>query len=228
MTEHQDLDEIAAALAAFQAEMPKVAKGKTAKVPTKAGGSYSYNYADLADVVEAATPLLAKNGLSFVCLPRTREDGRYELVGTLLHKSGQHLQGALPLAGVQPQEIGSSLTYMRRYLLGCLTGIVTDEDDDGQIANDAAIRQHEQQQAKQAADADARTRMYRLMDEIGLPDPASKLAFAADVVGRQLHGAADLNPTEVEKVSEALAAELDIRQSQAEQAIANEGRSESV
>jgi len=38
MTEHPNL---AAALSAFQAEMPVVPKGKTAKVPTKAGGSYS-------------------------------------------------------------------------------------------------------------------------------------------------------------------------------------------
>ena len=30
--------------------------------------------------------------------------------------------------------MGSSLTYGRRYLLGCLTGIVTDDDEDGQIA----------------------------------------------------------------------------------------------
>ena len=129
------MKELAAALAAFQAEAPTVSKGKTAKVPTKAGGSYSYTYANLADVVEAAYPLLSKHGLSFSCVPRNREVGGYELVGILLHSSGESLEGSLPLSGNTPQELGSALTYMRRYLLGAMTGLVTDDDDDGAAAS---------------------------------------------------------------------------------------------
>lgn len=128
------MKELAAALAAFQAEAPTVSKGKTAKVPTKAGGSYSYTYANLADVVEAAYPLLSKHGLSFSCVPRTTERG-YELAGILLHSSGESLEGSLPLSGNTPQELGSALTYMRRYLLGAMTGLVTDDDDDGAAAS---------------------------------------------------------------------------------------------
>jgi hypothetical protein len=33
--------------------------------------------------------------------------------------------------------VGSALTYARRYLLGCMTGIVTDDDDDGALASRA-------------------------------------------------------------------------------------------
>lgn len=128
------MKELAVALAAFQAEAPTVSKGKTAKVPTKAGGSYSYTYANLADVVEAAYPLLSKHGLSFSCVPRTTERG-YELAGILLHSSGESLEGSLPLSGNTPQELGSALTYMRRYLLGAMTGLVTDDDDDGAAAS---------------------------------------------------------------------------------------------
>lgn len=127
------VDLLAAALAEFQAEMPTVHKGKTARVQTKDGGSYSYTYADLADVSAAAMPVLARHGLSFATIP-TR-DG---LVGMLLHSSGQRLTGILPINGATPQQVGSSLTYMRRYLLGCLTGIVTDDDDDGQQAEDGS------------------------------------------------------------------------------------------
>ena len=58
-----DRPNLAAALAAFQAEAPTVSKGKTAKVPTKAGGSYSYTYANLADVVEAADRGRARRGV---------------------------------------------------------------------------------------------------------------------------------------------------------------------
>jgi hypothetical protein len=125
---------LAEALVAFQSEMPTVHKGKTATVPTKAGGQYRYTYADLADVSATATPLLVKHGLSFSARPRRVEDGSYEIAGVLRHISGEFDEGALPLYGRTAQEIGSSITYARRYLLGCMTGIVTDDDEDGQVA----------------------------------------------------------------------------------------------
>lgn len=65
MTEHKTLG---AALAAVQADMPSVHKGKTANV-----GQYRYTYADLADVSAAILPLLAANGLAFTCHPRRVE-----------------------------------------------------------------------------------------------------------------------------------------------------------
>ena len=118
--------------------MPKVHKGKTATVPTKSGGQYSYAYADLADVVDAAGPLLVKHGLSFSALPRRCEDGAYELQGVLRHgPTGGTDSGALPLFGRSAQELGSAITYARRYLLGCLTGIITDADDDAATAQQA-------------------------------------------------------------------------------------------
>ena len=134
MTDHAN---IAAALAAVQANMPTVHKGNRATVPTKAGGSYSYTYADLSDVTAAALPLLSANGLAWSCTPRSSERG-WELVGVLLHTSGERLEGVLPLSGNTPQEWGSSITYMRRYLLGSMTGLVTDDDDDGNTAQRGA------------------------------------------------------------------------------------------
>jgi len=129
------LDKIAAALAQFQAEVPTVAKSHTATVKSDKG-SYSYTYAGLANVTEVALPILAKHGLAFVTVP-----GGGVLTGMLLHTSGQSITGSLPITGGTPQAIGSSLTYMRRYLLGCMTGLVTDEDDDGQVAQAPSARQ---------------------------------------------------------------------------------------
>lgn len=137
MTDHQSL---AQALVAFQAEMPKVAKNKTANVPMKGGGSYRYTYADLPDVSDAAIPLLVRHGLSFSCSPRRCSDGTYELVGILRHVSGERDEGSLPLDGRSMQERGSAITYGRRYLLGCMTGVITDDDDDGSIAQAAKER----------------------------------------------------------------------------------------
>lgn len=132
--------ELATALVAFQAAMPKVAKNKTANVPMKGGGSYRYTYADLPDVSDAAIPALTANGLSFSCHPARTDDGAYELRGILRHTSGEYDTGAVPLNGRSMQEIGSAITYGRRYLLGCMTGIITDDDDDGAIAQAAKER----------------------------------------------------------------------------------------
>lgn len=130
------MENLAKALVAFQKELPKVGKDKTATVPTKAGGSYKYTYADLGSLTHTVLPLLNKHGLSWVTFGRAT-DGGYELVGMLLHESGESLEGALPIYGRQPQEIGSAVTYNRRYLLGCLTGVVTEDDDDGKAATKA-------------------------------------------------------------------------------------------
>lgn len=136
-TKHPDLE---TALAAFQAEMPTVNKGKTADT-----GKYRYKYADIADVTEAVMPLLSKHGLSFSVTPAAAGDG-YEIVGILMHESQSgRLSGALPLFGRTSQEIGSSITYARRYLLGCLTGVVTDDDEDGAAASATSDRPKRQQ-----------------------------------------------------------------------------------
>lgn len=206
-------DNLASALANFQAEMPTVPKSHTAKVPTKAGGSYSYTYADLADVTEAAMPLLAKHGLSFSACPRAAERG-YELAGVLLHTSGDKMEGALPIGGNSPQEIGSSLTYMRRYLLGCLTGLVTDNDDDGQLAQKAATRKPKAAPQKPAPQKSSSApesplldtsgglakRMFGKLGEAGIDDRELRLAFVSETVGRTVGGSAEMTDADAQAV----------------------------
>lgn len=138
---------LAEALLTFQSRMPRIAKDKTATVPTKSGGSYSYKYADLAGVQEVALPMLNDYGLTFVARPRRCEDGSYELVGVLTFApTGEISEGSLPLfTRGTPQELGSAITYARRYLLTSMTGLVTEEDDDGQVDRNARDRVSEEQ-----------------------------------------------------------------------------------
>ena len=62
-------------------------------------------------------------------------DGHPVMVTTLLHTSGQWIAGAFPLVAVKPdpQAMGSAITYMRRYSLAAMVGVLT-EDDDGEAA----------------------------------------------------------------------------------------------
>lgn len=122
-----------AALSAFQGEMPVIEKKKTATIPSKTGRGYQYSYADLADIMSAIAGLLGKNGLAFTCTPTIRETGMV-LQAQLVHKDGAMMVGEMPITGGSPQQIGAELTYKRRYLLACLTGVVTDDDVDGSMA----------------------------------------------------------------------------------------------
>lgn len=126
---------LATALAAFQGELPTVKKTKTAVVKTKTGGEYRYSYADLADVSNEVLPLLGKHGLSFSTRP-TMTDGRFVLAYVLLHESGDFVAGEYPLPQVgSPQEIGSAITYARRYSLCSMVGVAAEEDDGGQASS---------------------------------------------------------------------------------------------
>lgn len=124
---------LAVALAKFQAELPHIGKANLAVVKSDKG-SYKYTYADLSDISAKVLPLLAKQGLSFSAKP-TLHDGKFVLEYTLRHASGESDTGYYPLnASGTPQQIGSAITYARRYALSAVTGIVPDEDDDGQAA----------------------------------------------------------------------------------------------
>jgi hypothetical protein len=130
-----------AALARFQAQVPKITKDEKATIPGREGrAGFGYTYAGLDAITDAALPLLGKHGLAFTAWP-TLVDGKFVLLYELLHESGEQKSGIFPLASSgKPQELGGLITYYRRYALCAVTGIAPGgEDNDAQTAN------HEQQ-----------------------------------------------------------------------------------
>jgi len=156
MTEHTSL---VAALAAFHTESVKVVKDATAKVTgeSKDGSkiSYTYGYADLATVAEAVNPLLGKHGLAFISKPTMTPDG-FGLVYALKHEGGESEDGFWPLPDptrVKPQEMGSWITYWRRYALLAVTNTFpSGEDDDGAKASNRESWDSARPQREQAAE----------------------------------------------------------------------------
>jgi hypothetical protein len=124
MKTSEQISELAAALAAAQGMMENA-------VMNRVNPHFKSKYADLAAIFDAARKPLSANGLAIV---QTIGDG--VLHTRLLHTSGQWIasEHPLPMSG-RPQEIGSALTYARRYSLSALIGIAADEDDDANVAN---------------------------------------------------------------------------------------------
>ena len=65
-------------------------------------------------------------------------DGIIILNTRIVHKSGQWMESDYPVGGLgRPQEMGSAMTYARRYALFGLVGVAGEDDDDGNAAQAA-------------------------------------------------------------------------------------------
>ena len=118
------MKEIYKSLAEFQQEVPVIHKGTE---------GYGYSYADLPAILETINPLLKKHGLGFYQMVNGTQ-----LCTTVYHiKSGESIEGCadipqnVSLAKMNAfQVLGSAITYMRRYQLSAMLGLVTDKDTD--------------------------------------------------------------------------------------------------
>ena len=124
------IDKLAAALAKAQAKMTNPPKTKRGQCR---GGTYMY--ADLADVLDHVRAPLTENGLAIVQMVQPGV-----LLTRLVHVSGQYLESRYPLpegGQLSAQEMGSQITYARRYSLCPLLGIAGETDDDAKQAEEA-------------------------------------------------------------------------------------------
>lgn len=129
--------ELLKALCKAQAEFPKITKRRTAKVTTKTGREYSYNYADLADINEAITTPLLRNGFLIIHTEAPDTATSRDMLYTRIYHaaSGQSLVTSCEMpTNVDPQDRASYLTYYKRYSICNLLNIAAEDDDDAQIA----------------------------------------------------------------------------------------------
>lgn len=200
--------ELAAAFVAAQAELVDVARGRTASVETRTGGSYSYSYADLADVLTTVRPVLAAHQLAVV-QPVQIHDGMVEVTTVLVHASGQLVEfGPIAFdAGATPQAAGSATTYARRYGLLAALGLAT-EDDDGAAASTTPRARGRQQrgaavESQLATEAQLRG-LAAAMTAAGVTDRAERLTVVAQLVGREVASSRELTRREASDALDAL------------------------
>lgn len=118
---------LAAALSKAQAVMRSAKFNKT-------NPHFKNRYADLASIIEATRKPLTDNGLSITQATEVNGHG-FGLRTTLRHSSGESVDSFYPLpASAKPQELGSALTYARRYSLSSIVCIAADDDDDAEAA----------------------------------------------------------------------------------------------
>ena len=140
----ESIGNLALALSKAQGEMSNAAKDAN-------NPHFKSRYADLASIMDACRSPLAKHGLAVSQLPCRENDGSVGLTTILLHESGEFLGSSLTARPAQenPQVVGSLLTYLRRYALAAIVGVVSD-DDDGEAAAAPARKPAPRQEPPQA------------------------------------------------------------------------------
>ncbi len=127
------------ALAKAKLEFKKFFKTKVASFSTTKGGTCTYSYASLDEILDAIVPALSGNGLVIV---HTKElvEGSLWLITHLFHVSGEVICNKFPLPKTEnPQTLGSAITYGRRYNICELLDIAADEDTDALPATDRQL-----------------------------------------------------------------------------------------
>lgn len=111
------------------------AKKASENAAFKSGGRAS-RYADLSAVWGACQDALEANDLAVIQGLGEIANGAMHMYTMVVHKSGQWIKAhaSIPLQKVDPQGYGSATTYLRRYALAAMMGIIQ-EDDDGNAAS---------------------------------------------------------------------------------------------
>ena len=92
---------------------------------------FKSKYADLSTILEVVEPPLLENGLVII---QPIKDGK---VCSIITDGSTSIESCIDLGNFnKPQEMGSAITYYRRYTLQSLLGISA-EDDDGNKAQNA-------------------------------------------------------------------------------------------
>lgn len=109
----------------------------------KVNPHFKSKYTDLGGLRDAYQKCLSKYGL---CLTQFFEDrqGGMVLVTRLAHDSGEYLDSKFTIlvgANETMQQIGSKITYARRFSIGSITGIGTEEDDDANCVSGSKAKE---------------------------------------------------------------------------------------
>lgn len=134
MKHSESTETIAPAWVAALNQLADIARSETANA-----GTYSYRYATLAQAAQQARDVLGQHDLAVHQSAHGDSLGAISVTSRVWHTSGEWIESeplVMPAKG-GPQDVGSAISYARRYALMAFLGLATD-DDDGAGAQKAA------------------------------------------------------------------------------------------
>lgn len=179
-------------------EVPNFSTDETANA-----GSRTYKYLNLATLLKNIKPIFEKHGIAFsqrVTFDGTG-DGRQTLgtVETIIFDENEQqtvCEYPFFVTG-DPQQVGSAITYARRYSLTTVLGIFPDKDDDGGYAKQKFDT------ADRPIGADQYATLVKAMDEHQLP-PEARGEFISGTLNRQVKGWRGITQADLAKLMAAI------------------------
>lgn len=179
-------------------EVPNFSTDETANA-----GSRTYKYLNLATLLKNIKPIFEKHGIAFsqkVTFDGPG-DGR-QIIGTvetiIFDENEQQTVCEYPFFVTgDPQQVGSAITYARRYSLTTVLGIFPDKDDDGGYAK------QRYDTADKPIGADQYATLVKAMDMHHLPSEA-RGEFISGTLNRPVKGWRGITQSDLVKLMEAV------------------------
>lgn len=179
-------------------EVPNFVTDETAQA-----GNRTYKYLNLATILKTIKPVFEKHGLAFS--QRVTFDNAGEarqVIGTvetiIFDDKDLMVACSYPFFVTgDPQQVGSAITYARRYSLYAVLGIFPDKDDDG------AYAKQRYETADRAISAEQYADLVKAMDAHNIPSE-SRGEFINGVLNRQVRGWRGLTQTDLNSLMNAL------------------------
>jgi hypothetical protein len=179
-------------------EVPNFSTDETANA-----GSRTYKYLNLATLLKNIKPIFEKHNIAFsqkVTFDGTG-DGR-QILGTvetiIFDENEQQTVCSYPFFVTgDPQQVGSAITYARRYSLTAVLGIFPDKDDDGGYAKQKFDT------ADRPIGADQYATLVKAMDTHAIPGE-TRGEFISGTLNRPVKGWRGITQADLSKLMEAI------------------------
>lgn len=179
-------------------EVPNFVTDETAQA-----GKKTYKYLNLATILKTIKPVFEKHGLAFS--QRVTFDNAGEarqVIGTvetiIFDSEEQMVACSYPFFVTgDPQQVGSAITYARRYSLYAVLGIFPDKDDDG------AYAKQRYETADRAISAEQYADLVKALNAHNIPSEA-RGEFINGTLNRQVRGWRGLTQTDLNSLINAV------------------------
>lgn len=179
-------------------EVPNFVTDETAQA-----GNRTYKYLNLATILKTIKPVFEKHGLAFsqrVTFDNTGE--ARQVIGTvetiIFDDEEQMVACYYPFFVTgDPQQVGSAITYARRYSLYAVLGIFPDKDDDG------AYAKQQYETTDRPISAEQYAELVKAMDVHNIPSGA-RGDFINSTLNRRIRGWKGLTQTDFRNLMDGL------------------------
>lgn len=179
-------------------EVPNFVTDETAQA-----GNRTYKYLNLATILKTIKPVFEKHGLAFSQRVTFDNAGEaQQVIGTvetiIFDSEEQMVACSYPFFVTgDPQQVGSAITYARRYSLYAVLGIFPDKDDDG------AYAKQRYETADRAISAEQYADLVKALNAHNIPSEA-RGEFINNTLNRQVRGWRGLTQTDLNSLINAV------------------------